>query len=123
RTPGNDFELAAGFLFTEGLLKSADDVAHIRYCVDRSVDGTQQYNIVSVTLRPGVDVPVERLQRNFYATSSCGLCGKASLDAIRVLGCRPARTGLKVPAALISSLPERLRDAQRLFDRTGGTDR
>jgi FdhD protein len=115
RTPGNDFELAAGFLHTEGLVAATGDVRSVRYCsVPRE---EQQYNVVTVDLARPYDVGM--LQRNFYTTSSCGICGKASLDSISVR-CAPVADGPGVSEAVIVELPGRLREAQRLFDRTGG---
>jgi FdhD protein len=115
RTPGNDFELAAGFLHTEGLVAATGDVRTVRYCsVPRE---EQQYNVVTVDLARPYDADL--LQRNFYTTSSCGICGKASLDSISVR-CAPVADGPSVSEAVVVELPERLRDAQRLFDRTGG---
>ena len=114
RTPGNDFELAAGFLFTEGMITSQADIKNIRYCsVPRE---EQHYNVVSVAVTRRLEFEA---QRNFYATSSCGICGKASLDLIDVQ-CAPIPDGPVVPAATITGLPEELRQAQSLFDRTGG---
>jgi FdhD protein len=119
RTPGNDFELAVGFLFTEGILRSREDLHSVEYTRD-GVRGPSE-NIVDVTLERGVEVDFASHARNFYATSSCGVCGKASLDAIRVLGVRPvAQDGPTVSAGLLSLLPERLREAQTLFAATGG---
>jgi len=115
RTPGGDFELAAGFLFTEGLV-TADDVRRVAYCDDLD-DEEQQYNVVTVTL--GRPFDAERLSRNFFATSSCGVCGKASLDDIAVR-CDVVPSGFTVDADVLVSLPSRLREAQRVFDRTGG---
>lgn len=118
RTPGHDFELAVGFLFTEGLVKARQDVQEIRYCAG---DDPQEYNIVAVRLTEGVPFDPSSLMRNFYTTSSCGVCGKASLDAIAVKGCVPlAEDELSVEAALLPRLPERLREGQGLFERTGG---
>jgi FdhD protein len=114
RTPGGDFELAAGFLFTEGLV-TADDVRRVAYCDD--LDAEQQYNVVTVTV--GQPFDAERLSRNFYATSSCGVCGKASLDDISVR-CDVVPPGFTVHADVLVSLPDRLRSAQRVFERTGG---
>jgi FdhD protein len=115
RTPGNDFELAAGFLHTEGLVAATGDVRSVRYCsVPRE---EQQYNVVTVDLARPYDTSL--LQRNFYTTSSCGICGKASLDSISVR-CAPVADGPGVPEAVVVELPGRLREAQRLFDRTGG---
>jgi FdhD protein len=115
RTPGGDFELAVGFLFTEGLI-TPRDVRRVAYC-DTQPGEDQRYNIVSVTLETPFDH--DRLHRNFYATSSCGVCGKAALDDIEVR-CAPVADGPEVSSATLLSLPEALRKAQRVFDRTGG---
>jgi FdhD protein len=115
RTPGNDFELAAGFLHTEGIVAGTGDVTTVRYCsVPRE---EQQYNVVTVDLTRPYDADL--LQRNFYTTSSCGVCGKASLDSISVR-CAPVAEGPEVAEAVVVALPDRLRAAQRVFDRTGG---
>ncbi|MEA2638869.1 MAG: FdhD protein [Chloroflexota bacterium] len=119
RTPGNDFELAAGFLFTEGIVTSREAIAGISYCVD--VPDAQQYNVVNVALAPGVAFDAERLQRNFYTTSSCGVCGKGSLEALEVQGCRTlAGVELEVRAEMLCGLQDTLRAAQRVFRETGG---
>ncbi len=121
RTPGHDFELAAGFLFTEGVLHDPRQVDHINYCADHSLDSAQQYNIVNVFLRPGGSFDAERLRRNFYTTSSCGVCGKASIEAIYVQGiCPIVDDGLVVDAEIFAHLGETLREAQAIFERTGG---
>ena len=115
RTPGGDYELAVGFLFTEGLI-APGDVERVAYCDD--LDGEEQrYNVVTVTLTRPFDF--ERLRRNFYATSSCGVCGKASLDDVEVR-CAPVAEGPAIPAAVVLGLPAKLRDAQKVFERTGG---
>jgi FdhD protein len=115
RTPGGDFELAVGFLFTEGLI-DAGDVHRVAYC-DNVPGEDQQYNIVSVTLDTPLDR--ERLHRNFAATSSCGICGKAALDDVEVR-CAPVASGPEVSADVLVSLPDRLRAGQKVFARTGG---
>jgi FdhD protein len=115
RTPGGDFELAAGFLFTEGLIE-AEDLRRVAYCDDVD-DEDQRYNVVTVTL--GAPFDGSLLSRNFYATSSCGVCGKASLDDI-VVRCDVVPAGFTVAADVVVTLPDRLRTAQRVFDRTGG---
>jgi FdhD protein len=115
RTPGGDFELAAGFLFTEGLI-GAEDLRRVAYCDDVD-DEDQRYNVVTVTL--GAPFDGSLLSRNFYATSSCGVCGKASLDDIAVR-CDVVPPGFTVAADVVVTLPDRLRTAQRVFDRTGG---
>jgi FdhD protein len=120
RTPGADFELAAGFLYGEGIVKSTDDIAKISYCVDPDLDATQQYNIVNVELRGGREYDLRPLERHFYTTSACGVCGKASLEQLELRGCPVALPGPEVSAETIYSLPEKLREAQGLFDATGG---
>jgi FdhD protein len=122
RTPGDDFALATGFLVSEGVLAAADEVASVVYCAGATSDGGNTYNVVDVTLAPGVPPPDITLERNVYTSSSCGLCGKASLDAVRTATRMPPgdpqRPTLTPP--LLSALPERLRAAQAVFDRTGG---
>jgi FdhD protein len=121
RTPGDDFDLVTGFLTTEGVTESADEIRAIRYCAGATVDGENTYNVVDVDLAAGVAPPDASLERNFYTTSSCGLCGKASIDAIRTQTRWPvAGDDCRVSAAVLSSLPDGLREAQRVFDRTGG---
>lgn len=113
RTPGDDADLALGFLFSEGILRSLDDLAIVKPCTGD--------NTIRVELEAGVAVDLDRLQRHFYTASSCGVCGKASLDALHLLGADrlPAITG-QFPGAAIVDFPERLRAAQATFDETGG---
>ena len=118
RTPGDDFELAAGFLFGEGIIAGQEDVVDVSYCTDE--DEEQRLNIVNVTLRPGLTFDASRLERNFYTTSSCGVCGKAALDALEVQGCAILPHGPRISAEMICSLPGKLREAQAVFERTGG---
>ncbi|MEU1630092.1 formate dehydrogenase accessory sulfurtransferase FdhD [Streptomyces sp. NPDC020096] len=122
RTPGDDFALAAGFLVSEGVLGSADELASIVYCAGATDDGTNTYNVVDVTLAAGVPVPDITLERNVYTTSSCGLCGKASLDAVTTTArWQLADTAsVRLDPEVLAVLPDRLRAAQRVFDRTGG---
>ncbi|MEU1656590.1 formate dehydrogenase accessory sulfurtransferase FdhD [Streptomyces griseofuscus] len=122
RTPGDDFALAAGFLVSEGVLATASDLQNIVYCAGAIADGSNTYNVVDVRTAPGVSLPGFTLERNVYTSSSCGLCGKASLDAVRTTTRWPIADSprLRVTPALLSGLPERLREAQRVFDRTGG---
>ena len=117
RTPGQDLELAAGFLYTEGILRSPEQVADIRHC-GRSTAPT---NTVRVDLKPGVAIDLARLQRNFYTTSSCGVCGKASLEALAT-GARPIERDHRVRLSpdIIDRLPARLRERQETFASTGG---
>jgi FdhD protein len=113
RTPGEDRELAAGFLLTEGIIRQLSDIEKITGPA-RSLP-----NVVSVKLRPGLRFRRDRLMRHFYATSSCGLCGKTTLEAIRVRT-QPISDDIKVSLKLLYGLPERLREAQETFDETGG---
>ena len=120
RTPGADFELAAGFLYSEGVVNSREDIDRISYCVDADVDGEQRYNIVNVALREGLSVDLQPLERDFFTTSACGVCGKASLEALRSREYPVIPNGPEVSAAVIYSLPDQLRSAQRVFSTTGG---
>jgi FdhD protein len=115
RTPGNDFELAVGFLATEGLVWAEHDVRSVAYCDFPARE--QQYNVVTVRLTRPFDP--DSIKRNFYATSSCGVCGKASLEQVQ-LSCAPVGPGPEVPASVISTLPETLRKTQPIFEQTGG---
>ncbi len=120
RTPGNDFELAAGFLHNEGIVGESSQVSGITYCVDADVDADQRYNIVNVGLRLASLPELATLERHFYTTSACGVCGKASLDAIEMRDCPALPSGPKVSPSVLTSLPEKLRAAQGLFEATGG---
>jgi len=119
RTPGDDLDLAIGFLLTEGIVRTADDVHTAQLCAGTDTPNT--YNVVDVVLADGVPAPATDPARNFYTTSSCGVCGKASIDAIRTRSRYDLSTDpLLVPARTLVDLPDRLRAAQRGFDRTGG---
>ncbi|GAA2256698.1 formate dehydrogenase accessory sulfurtransferase FdhD [Streptomyces atrovirens] len=123
RTPGDDFALAAGFLVSEGVLATASDLQSVVYCAGATGGGgSNTYNVVDVRTAPGVVIPDITLERNVYTTSSCGLCGKASLDAVRTTARHPIADTppLRVEPELLASLPDRLRASQRVFDRTGG---
>lgn len=124
RTPGDDFALAAGFLVSEGVLGSASEITRIAYCAGNTPDGSNAYNVVDVRLAPGVPVPDITLERHVYTTSSCGLCGKASLDAVRTRTRWPSAVAAAAPGSLgigmLQDLPDRLRREQRVFDSTGG---
>ena len=116
RTPGADFELAAGFLYGEGIVSSPGDIRKISYCVDAE----QQYNIVNVELRGGLGYDPRPLERHFYTTSACGVCGKASLEQLELRGCPVIPPGPEMAAEKIYSLPQKLRESQGLFEATGG---
>jgi FdhD protein len=124
RTPGHDFELAAGFLFTEGILHDAGEIREIHWSPNANGNGSnprQLGNSVTVELKAGVEVDLDRLERHFYTSSSCGVCGKASIEAIRMQGCPVLpRNAPLVASTVIHRLPETLRRAQPVFDRTGG---
>src|SRR3989442_15706945 len=118
-TPGNDFELAAGFLLPEGIVVRKRDIVRIEYCTAPGI--AQEYNIVSAALRADVVFGADRLSRHFYMTSSCGVCGKTSLEAVRLAARHPMPPGSpRVDRETISSMPERLRQDQALFSETGG---
>jgi FdhD protein len=121
RTPGHDFDLAAGFLVSEGVITRAEELSTVRYCAGATEDGVNTYNVLDVTLAPGVAPPDPSLERSFYTTSSCGLCGKASIDAVRTQSAYEVRDdALRVDAELLTTFPERLRAEQSVFDKTGG---
>jgi FdhD protein len=117
RTPGDDFDLVAGFLHGEGVVTETAQLAEMTYCRGGE---SQEYNVVEARLAAGVIPDLERLKRNFYTTSSCGVCGKASLEAVEAQGCRVLAGGPLVRSALLPELPNRLREAQTVFARTGG---
>ncbi len=120
RTPGNDAELATGFLFTESIVRDAADIAFVKPCGPPAPDSGNT-NVVRVELESGVDVDLDRLKRHFYTTSSCGVCGKTSIDALRVLGAKePASDNTRFDRKILTALPDKLRAAQRIFDETGG---
>ncbi|HZD17382.1 MAG TPA: formate dehydrogenase accessory sulfurtransferase FdhD, partial [Actinomycetota bacterium] len=116
RTPGGDLELAVGFLYTEGLISGREDVRRVSYCEDLEPE-EQHYNVVTVELARSL--PPEALTRNFYASSSCGICGKATLEAVEV-HCAPVGEGPEVDGEVIGGLPDALRRTQRVFEQTGG---
>ncbi len=121
RTPGDDFELAVGFCLTEGVLDAPGDVATVRYCAGKSPDPAEPntYNVVDVVRRSPAPVALS-LRRNVYTASSCGLCGTASIDAVRKRVPDVAADPLQMPVDVVRSLPDLVRSAQRVFDRTGG---
>lgn len=121
RTPGHDVELAHGFLLTEGVIGAVPDVSSARYCDSVDERGRNTYNVLDVALGPGTPPPDPGVERNFYTTSSCGVCGKASLDAVRLrTRFSPAEDSMAITPSTLAKLPDRLREAQRVFDSTGG---
>jgi FdhD protein len=120
RTPGNDRELAVGFLFSESIIQRASDIASVEHCGPPAPD-SGNHNVVRVELSPDVSVDLGRLQRHFYTSSSCGVCGKTSLDALRLVGVEPiVDDSLVIDTDVLTSIPDRLRAQQRTFDETGG---
>jgi FdhD protein len=120
RTPGSDVELAQGFLLTEGLITKRDDIGTVRYCPGER-DGENSYNVLDVTLRPDVPAPEVDITRNFYTTSSCGVCGKSSLEAVRLSTKHsPGDDPTTIASTTLASLPAQLRSAQKVFATTGG---
>ncbi len=118
RTPGDDIDLGLGFLLTEGMVRNAEDVRTARHCADETPN---TYNVLEVSLAPGVPQPTTDPTRNFYTTSSCGICGKTSIDAVRTSSRYPvADDPVQVDVAVLTALPDLLRASQRVFARTGG---
>lgn len=122
RTPGNDFELAAGFLFTEGIIAGSHQIQEIRWSkLEGNSNPRQVQNSVTVVLAPDVEIDFARLERHFYTSSSCGVCGKASIEALEMQGCPVLpRDSPHVAPAVIHHLPDVLRSRQAVFERTGG---
>lgn len=121
RTPGNDVELAHGFLLSEGVISSAADVFSARYCDSVDDTGRNTYNVLDLALADGVPLPDTGVERNFYTTSSCGVCGKAALDAVKLkTRFPPGESTFAVPPEVLSGLPDALRAKQRVFASTGG---
>lgn len=121
RTPGSDVELAQGFLLTEGVIGQRDDILAVQYCRGAGEDGVNTYNVLDVTLAGGVPTPSLDVTRNFYTTSSCGVCGKGSIDAIRLISRHsPGDDPTVVASSTLSAMPDQLRRAQRIFATTGG---
>lgn len=121
RTPGDDFDLVAGFLVSEGVVTAPGELVSLRYCAGVDEEGRQTFNVVEAQLRPDVALPDTTMERHVYTSSSCGICGTASIDAVR----KSAHFDVHdddgtVDLAILASLPDRLRIRQKLFDRTGG---
>ena len=118
RTPGNDLELSLGFLLSEGIIQSFDDVTHIEHCMDK--DGERSENIVRVEVKPSITLDWEMLQRNFYTNSSCGICGKASIESLESMCPAKVNTDIQVSPEVIHNLGTTMREAQMVFEHTGG---
>ena len=121
RTPGHDYDLAAGFLVSEGVITRGEHFSTARYCAGATDEGLNTYNVLDVTLAPGVAPPDPSLERSFYTTSSCGLCGKASIDAVRTQSAYDVRDdALRIDAEFLTTFPQKLRAEQAVFEKTGG---
>ncbi len=123
RTPGHDVELAAGFLVSEGVISRGDQFARAIHCGGPGTGGADgnTYNVLDLTLAPGVALPSPDIARSFYTTSSCGVCGTASIEAVeKVSTYDVSRDALSVPAHDVAAFPDRLREQQKTFDKTGG---
>ena len=119
RTPGDDFDLVAGFLVSEGIIRYQSDLASLRFCAGEDEDGRQTFNVVEAQFRPGLSLPDNG--RHIYTSSACGICGTTSIEAVRkTLAFSPQEDQLRVPVNVLARLPEQLREAQALFDKTGG---
>jgi len=118
RTPGDDFELAAGFLYNEGIVQRREDILDVAYCLDEAQP--QERNIVSVTLGPDAQLDPTRLDRNFFANSSCGVCGKATLESLELIGHNPIEGGPQFSERVLKTLPAAMREKQLTFQQTGG---
>lgn len=118
RTPSHDFELAMGFLFTEGIIRHAKDVLNIRYC--ETVKPEEKGNVLKIELQPYISLEAMQLDRHFYTTSSCGICGKTSLDAVQAVQCFSISPMPRLMPDFVCALPEKLLNAQTVFRYTGG---
>ena len=121
RTPGQDVELAHGFLLSEGVIGSAEDISIARFCEGTGPDGMNTYNVLDIALAEGVPPPDTGVERNFYTTSSCGVCGKAALDAVKLkTRYSPALDPVQVTPEALTGFPDALRERQKVFESTGG---
>ena len=120
RTPGTDFDLVAGFLYGEGIISQRQDLEMMSYCVDRQLDIKQRYNIVNIQLREGLNSHLPSLERHFFTNSACGVCGKATLEALKMRGVSVIVEDNQVNSQVLYSLPEQLQSAQKIFTSTGG---
>ena len=120
RTPGDDVDLVHGLLHSEGVIASAADLVGARYCDGAGPDGLNTYNVLDVGLAPTAMPPAAENRRQVVTTSACGVCGTTSIDQVVRQTCHPIGEGLRLPAALVSAAPDRLREKQAAFDKTGG---
>lgn len=121
RTPGDDFDLAAGFLVSEGIVTEATQIASLRYCAGVGPDGTNTFNVIDASLTAGTALPDTAIPRRVYTSSSCGICGTASIEAVAKASMfSVADDAVEVRLTVLAALPDRLRERQRVFESTGG---
>jgi FdhD protein len=120
RTPGADFELAAGLLHGERIVTDREDIQRIRYCTDPELDAAQQYNVVSMELAAAELPALRGLDRHSFTSSACGVCGRAGLESLEAMGCAPLSAGSHVSVDVLLELPRLMREGQGIFDATGG---
>ncbi len=120
RTPGADFDLVAGFLYSEGVITSREDISKMSYCVDPDIDGEQRQNIINVALKSGLTFDLKRLERHFFMTSACGVCGKASIESLKIREIPQISSDFNINTEIIYRLNDQLKLAQGLFSATGG---
>lgn len=123
RTPGDDFDLVAGFLLSEGIIFDPDELISLRFCAGEDENGKQTFNVVEAQLRPDVALPLPAAQRNVTTSSACGICGTASIDAVHKSSHFAVAASLNemlIDSAVLAALPATLREQQKLFDKTGG---
>jgi FdhD protein len=118
RTPGHDLELAAGFLLTEGFVQRRSQILALED--DPGGDGENRGNVVRTELAPDATPDFEKMRRHFFATSSCGICGKASIDSVRARTLQPPNPSFRLDTDVLVRLPDLLRESQAVFGRTGG---
>jgi FdhD protein len=120
RTPGDDVDLVHGLLHSEGIVAAVEDIVGARYCEGAGPDGLNTYNVLDVTLAPQATPPSPERRRQVVTTSACGVCGTTSIDQVVRQTCHPLDSGFRVPVEIISAAPDRLREQQRTFAKTGG---
>ncbi|MDJ0553637.1 MAG: formate dehydrogenase accessory sulfurtransferase FdhD [Microcoleaceae cyanobacterium MO_207.B10] len=120
RTPGADFDLATGFLYSEGIIKNREDIAKISYCLEPEIDGEQKQNIINITLKSELTPELKTLERHFFTTSACGVCGKTSIESLKIKGFSAIPLGMEVSREIIYSLSDKLSTGQGVFKSTGG---
>lgn len=120
RTPGADFDLVAGFLYSEGILRQREDIRQISYCLESQIDGEQRFNIVNIQLREGIIPNLPSLERHFFTTSACGVCGKTSIKALKIRGVKVIPQDHSVKSEVLYTLANQLQSAQKIFASTGG---